>query len=70
MLSFFWRIFNAFLLLFFFVHVVRSRSLVTPVRDTLVTVSSWLGSTGQESEKKFIKAVGEVKERVNPDALR
>lgn len=65
MFSMFWRSFNAFLMLFFFVHVVRSRSLIVPVRETLMTVSSWLGSAGEQTEKSISKAVGEVKKRID-----
>lgn len=65
MFYFFWRIFNAFLLLFFMVHVVRSGSLIVPVLDTLMTVSSWLGSTGEQTEKKLKRVVSEVKEKIH-----
>lgn len=65
MFSMFWRLFNTFLVLFFLVHVVRSRSVVAPMRDTLVTVAGWLGSAGEQTEKSFSKAIGEARKRID-----
>lgn len=64
MMYFFWRLFNGFLLLFFIVHVIRARSVVAPVRDTLVTVTGWLGTAGEQTEKKLMNAITTAKDQL------
>jgi cell shape-determining protein MreC len=62
--SMFYRIFNAFLVVFFIVHVVRAGSIVTPIRDTMHTVVGWVDSAGSKTERTVSSAIDLVKKQI------
>jgi cell shape-determining protein MreC len=63
--SAFYRIFNAFLLVFFIVHVVRAGSIAMPVRETLHTIVGWVDSAGSTTEKTVSSVIESVKKQID-----